>query len=88
MIDYKSHIMRQENARYRTDAHYDGKTGIAIGYSLDLVKNTITITNKQLHASRLFTLTLLPMINQPNLLKVLFNALQPTLNLNQVYITC
>ena len=88
MIDYKGYIKQRENARYRSDAHYDGKTGIAIGYGLDLVQNTITITNKQLNASRLFTLSLLPMINQPNLLKGLFNACQPTLNLNQVYISC
>jgi len=74
MIDYKNYITKRENASYKPDAHYDGDEGIAIGYSLDLVKNTITITNKQLHASRLFTLSLLPLKNQPNLLKVLFNA--------------
>jgi|GEM_PF-3486263 len=57
MIDYHLYIMARENASYKPDAHYDGDEGIAIGYGLDLVKNSIATINEYLLLAKLPALT-------------------------------
>jgi len=57
MINYKNYIMKMENAHYRSNAHYDGKTGIAIGYGLDVMQNSISTINKFLLLGGLPALT-------------------------------
>jgi|GEM_PF-2693467 len=90
MIDYKNHIMKMENARYRSNTHYDGKTGIAIGYGLDILQNSIFTINKFLLLGGLPALTpsQVALINRASISKVLFRVLQPNLDSNQAHKSC